>query len=311
MIATKEEARDAMVNHHRILTEEVASRAETILSEPEDKQSHTSKVSNFIEYMDREVLTHARAEEGSVYIAAREIGLANLVEEMEKEHTILTGKLSDLQNSASVTDINDQVSQISSLFAEHVGKENELILPRLLSSNTVDIRFVLGEMHQLFEAGKSTLEEKQTDQDLVEKIFSLLLESGKQLSKAGLSEQGGRLVALAWAETEYERPELATKATRVLHNILLSQNSERVSLTKAPNLNADFELDVRTLAPAQRHSQIFSAYRDLPDGKGFLLINDHDPKPLQYQFEAEYSGSFTWDYLEAGPKVWRVRIGRP
>jgi uncharacterized protein (DUF2249 family) len=42
-----------------------------------------------------------------------------------------------------------------------------------------------------------------------------------------------------------------------------------------------------------------------------VLVNDHDPKPLRYQFEAEHAGEFTWEYLESGPEVWRVRIGRP
>jgi len=42
-----------------------------------------------------------------------------------------------------------------------------------------------------------------------------------------------------------------------------------------------------------------------------VLVNDHDPKPLWYQFEAEYAGAFAWDYLEQGPEVWRVRVGRP
>ncbi|GAA4142781.1 DUF2249 domain-containing protein [Actinomadura keratinilytica] len=73
----------------------------------------------------------------------------------------------------------------------------------------------------------------------------------------------------------------------------------------------DGELDVRALAPAQRHEQIFAAFRALPPGGAFVLVNDHDPKPLSYQFAAEYPGLYTWDYLEAGPQVWRVRIGRP
>jgi uncharacterized protein (DUF2249 family) len=70
------------------------------------------------------------------------------------------------------------------------------------------------------------------------------------------------------------------------------------------------ELDVRDLAPAQRHETIFASYQDLTPGQGFVLVNDHDPKPLRYQFEAEHAGQFTWDSIEAGPQVWRVRIGR-
>lgn len=40
------------------------------------------------------------------------------------------------------------------------------------------------------------------------------------------------------------------------------------------------------------------------------VLDDHDPKPLRYQFEAEHAGQFTWEYLERGPDVWRVRTGR-
>ena len=53
-----------------------------------------------------------------------------------------------------------------------------------------------------------------------------------------------------------------------------------------------------------------SAYQDLAPDTGFVLVNDHDPEPLRYQFEAEHAGQFTWLYLESGPEVWRVRIGR-
>lgn len=69
-------------------------------------------------------------------------------------------------------------------------------------------------------------------------------------------------------------------------------------------------LDVRQLVPMQRHSTIFSTWKNLVSGKSFVLINDHDPKPLYYQFDAEHPGEFTWDYLESGPQTWRVRIGK-
>lgn len=70
-------------------------------------------------------------------------------------------------------------------------------------------------------------------------------------------------------------------------------------------------LDVRTEPPARRHELIFDSYSSLSAGESFVLVNDHDPKPLWYQFEAEYTGAFQWEYLEQGPEVWRVRIGKP
>ena len=70
-------------------------------------------------------------------------------------------------------------------------------------------------------------------------------------------------------------------------------------------------LDIRPLPPIQRHPLIFEQFEALGAGEGFILVNDHDPKPLYYQFKFKREGQFTWDYLEQGPQIWRVRVGRP
>jgi uncharacterized protein (DUF2249 family) len=69
-------------------------------------------------------------------------------------------------------------------------------------------------------------------------------------------------------------------------------------------------LDVREMAPRERHPTIFSTFDALQPGQVLELVNDHDPKPLRYQFEAELPGTFTWEYLEEGPEAWRVHIGK-
>ena len=70
-------------------------------------------------------------------------------------------------------------------------------------------------------------------------------------------------------------------------------------------------VDVRNIVPRERHPLIFSTYGALAPGEGFVLVNDHDPKPLYYQFRAELGEVFQWDYVESGPEVWQVRIGKP
>ncbi|WP_405001336.1 DUF2249 domain-containing protein [Geochorda subterranea] len=70
-------------------------------------------------------------------------------------------------------------------------------------------------------------------------------------------------------------------------------------------------MDVRETPPPMRHPLIFETYQRLGPGEGFVLVNDHDPKPLYYQFAAELPEQFTWEYLQSGPEVWRVRIGKP
>ncbi|GFO81256.1 MAG: aminotransferase [Methyloceanibacter sp.] len=69
-------------------------------------------------------------------------------------------------------------------------------------------------------------------------------------------------------------------------------------------------IDVRSLVPAQRHAKIFELVDALTPGSSFVLVNDHDPKPLYYQLEAEYPRQFSWTYVEKGPEVWRVEIGK-
>lgn len=69
-------------------------------------------------------------------------------------------------------------------------------------------------------------------------------------------------------------------------------------------------IDVRQIARGGRHPRVLARYARLAPGEAFILINSHDPKPLRREFEAIHPGSFSWDYLEAGPDEWRVRIGR-
>ena len=67
-------------------------------------------------------------------------------------------------------------------------------------------------------------------------------------------------------------------------------------------------VDVRSIAPRERHPLILSSFKGLAVGEAMELVNDHDPKPLYYQFHAELPGRFGWTYLETGPDTWRVSI---
>jgi uncharacterized protein (DUF2249 family) len=75
-------------------------------------------------------------------------------------------------------------------------------------------------------------------------------------------------------------------------------------------MNNTKTVDVRQVPPPQRHPMIFQSFEDLKPGESFILVNDHDPKPLFYQFKFERDGQFSWDYLEEGPLTWQVRIGK-
>ncbi|MFT9487292.1 MAG: DUF2249 domain-containing protein [Tepidibacillus sp.] len=70
------------------------------------------------------------------------------------------------------------------------------------------------------------------------------------------------------------------------------------------------KVDAREYEPKDKHRVIFETFEGLQPGQKMELVNDHDPKPLQYQFMMEKAGQFEWEYLEEGPEVWRVAISK-
>ena len=71
------------------------------------------------------------------------------------------------------------------------------------------------------------------------------------------------------------------------------------------------QIDVRKIPPPKKHSTIFETYDDLAPGESFIIINDHDPKPLKYQMASvRGKDAFGWVYLEQGPDIWKVHISK-
>jgi uncharacterized protein (DUF2249 family) len=50
---------------------------------------------------------------------------------------------------------------------------------------------------------------------------------------------------------------------------------------------ASDRLDIRDLPPSQRHTTIHEAFDELDPGEELVIVNDHDPQPLFYEFRAE------------------------
>lgn len=142
--------------------------------------------------------------------------------------------------------------------------------------------------------------------DTIRELNHLFIQALRGLGEVGEADVACKLAAQGWSLLRQNRPVDAQRLNGVLHYLTYPGVSDRKGSAMSDNDN----LDVRELIPAQRHSLIFETWNNLKPGKGFVLVNDHDPKPLYYQFDAEHHGQFTWDYLESGPETWRVRIGR-
>lgn len=101
--------------------------------------------------------------------------------------------------------------------------------------------------------------------------------------------------------SEHEQEEMI----EAIHSGAHAQEGNAAADAKA---SGEKVLDVREVPPRQRHPLIFNTFESLKRDQSFVLVNDHDPKPLFYEFRAERPDQFSWDPLETGPEVWRIRI---
>jgi uncharacterized protein (DUF2249 family) len=70
------------------------------------------------------------------------------------------------------------------------------------------------------------------------------------------------------------------------------------------------ELDLREIPRNQRHPLIFAKFDALAVGGSLQLLNDHDPVPLNRQFDSHRTGQALWEYIVRGPSLFRIRIRR-
>jgi uncharacterized protein (DUF2249 family) len=149
--------------------------------------------------------------------------------------------------------------------------------------------------------------------DTVDGLTRILARACRQLAHAGQPREAGRLAAQGWALLRHVHTVQAQRLDGTMHHVALLEPELEPTPPhrEEPTMPAtDRIVDVRTEIPRIRHQLIFDTFASLAADTAFVLVNDHDPKPLYYQLAAENAGEFSWDYLEEGPEVWQVRIGR-
>lgn len=100
-------------------------------------------------------------------------------------------------------------------------------------------------------------------------------------------------------------------ALTALPGVELSSLADDVSqLDKGKEIPVPDEFDVRGFPQHQRNPSVFRIYARLDAGESFVLVSNRDPRQLRHEFGLTFPGRFRWDYVEAGPVVWRIRITR-
>ena len=301
-----------MLAHHSELVENVLRRVVALETAVVESSPFEEVKVDLLTYVVDEVLPHALAEELTVYAsAARREGVAATVEHMVSEHRTLALEVEGLARAASGVDAVAHARGFFDLFDAHVTRENEVLLAPMVGDDEVDLAALLSAMGQLIHHHSDDavqLRVERADHEAL--VVRTLIDATLSLARAGEGERACSLAARAWAALRMARPDLADEVNRAMHRLVRVSGASAQTTSSGESSAEDIVLDVRPLVPRERHETIFQTFDDLRAGTGFLLVNDHDPRPLRYQFEAEHAGEFTWDYLESGPRVWRVRVGR-
>jgi uncharacterized protein len=248
-----------------------------------------------------------------------EVSAPHPVHTLMEEHVVILKTLGDLrslldrlQTKNSIDDLGADLANLQDIAhhlveaESHHQREEDVLFPRLEAHDVVEPPSIMKMDHVEFRKRKKEL--YQTAHNPTDYGFVTF--------KNKVNELGGYLVK--------ELDSHIFKEDNILYQIALQvltpQDWEEVKVecdkigyccftpgdqSKSAEV---IEVDLRSLPPFQRHDLIFKTWDSLKPGQTLKLINDHDPKPLRYQFEAEYKDQHTWDYELTGPVDWAVKI---
>lgn len=143
---TTDETRQ-IIHHHAALRRGLERRVGA-LCEAGDGAPAGQALAELRDYLDSEILPHAAAEERTLYpAAAAQARGGELVRTLIAEHGDLAGLISRLQPGPDGAQAAIVGEWIATLFAGHVAKENDLLLPALTGSGA-DLAALLAAMHE-------------------------------------------------------------------------------------------------------------------------------------------------------------------
>jgi len=158
MAARDERARQAILRHHAELTDGVGSRVASLAGTVTAGEPHQAALADLVAYLVDDVLTHALAEEQSLYPAAAAAGLAEQVEAMVAEHRELDLGVKALARTVDGPEAAGRAEALASLFATHVAAENDVLLPALLAAEGTSLADLLSVMHERYTAAQALAE---------------------------------------------------------------------------------------------------------------------------------------------------------
>ncbi|OJY53256.1 MAG: hypothetical protein BGP03_27710 [Pseudonocardia sp. 73-21] len=147
-------ALQAILDHHAALARELDERVAQVLSAAREGVDPELGRAALTTFLADELLPHAAAEEQSLYpAAAADPTLESLVLAMIDEHRALAHRVDQLDTALDSTTLVATAAEIRALFAVHLHKENEYLLPAFIHAG-VDLPALLHDTHHLLAHGQ-------------------------------------------------------------------------------------------------------------------------------------------------------------
>jgi uncharacterized protein (DUF2249 family)/iron-sulfur cluster repair protein YtfE (RIC family) len=143
---------EAVKDHHAQLAGALAAQVEALLDAAarSDLPGAGAASDALVSWCHAELVPHALAEEQAMYPKAREDPRARLlVDAMLAEHRDLIELVEAIGKATGPVRAAANAQALRSLFASHLFKENEQILPLLAESTEISLAEVLAGMHEL------------------------------------------------------------------------------------------------------------------------------------------------------------------
>lgn len=156
-LAADERAARAVVHHHSELATTLTGHVAQLIDAVDagvDRQAWVARRDAFVTWLRAELLPHAYAEEATLYPAASELPAGRLlVQGMLGEHRAIGALLAELEETTSATVAAATARALQAVFATHLAKENDLVVPLLVAADTVSLAGLLDGMHDVIGTG--------------------------------------------------------------------------------------------------------------------------------------------------------------
>lgn len=154
----------AIEQHHAQLAGSLALRVEGLVAAAATGNDVAAQHSRegIVAWCERELVPHAVAEEEALYPAAQSLPSGRLlVEGMLAEHEVIRALVAEVAGATDSVRAAVAARALQTLFESHLQKENELVVPLLVSAGDVSLASLLEGMHEVL--GNETDEDTSSD----------------------------------------------------------------------------------------------------------------------------------------------------